>query len=200
MKEHLKSIEIFTSIDLEMNQPSRKIIQIGAIVGNIATGEILERFSVFVNPKEKLSEKIIKLTKITQKDVDNGFTLEEAYNQLRALHEKHNSFINPLTWGGGDSQELLNQLRKPLIYKILVLLGLKHNIELGWCFGRRWVDVKTLFVSWRFLNGKPIQGGLAKSMLKVGLKFQGQKHNATDDAENTFHIYRKMLSLFKSDV
>lgn len=197
MKEHLKPIEIFTSIDLEMNQPSRKIIQVGAVVGNISTGEILERFSIFVNPKEKLSKSIIELTKITQKDVDNGVTLEEAYHQLRALHKKHGSFINPITWGGGDSQELLNQLIKPLTHKILVWLRLKERIESGWCFGRRWVDVKTLFVSWRFANGQPIQGGLAKSMLKVGLRFNGQKHNARDDAENTFHMYRTMLSLNK---
>ena len=62
-----------------------------------------------------------------------------------------------------------------------------------------WIDTKTLFVSWRFANGKPIQGGLAKSMLKVGIKFEGRKHNATDDAVNTFRTYVRMLQLLKSE-
>lgn len=191
----IKPIEIFTALDLEMNQPSRKIIQIGAVVDNINTGEILERFSVFVNPKEKIAESITKLTKITQEDVDGGLTLQEAYSQLRDLHEKHSSFINPITWGGNDGQELLNQVypRKNWLQNLF-----DGKPIIGWCFGRRCLDAKTLFVSWRVANGRPIQGGLAKSLLKVGLRFNGQKHNAKDDAENTFHMYCKLLNLLKA--
>lgn len=200
MKDHLKPIEIFTSLDLEMNQPSRKIIQVGAVVGNINTGQILERFSVFVNPKEKIAPSITELTKITQKDVDNGLTLEEAYYQLKAIHEKHDSFVNPITWGGGDSQEIFNQLvDRSFLDRLFVRINLKHRPEKDWCFGRRWIDTKTIFVSSRFANGKPIQGGLAKSLLKVGLRFNGQKHNALHDAENTFNMYRKLLDLLRND-
>lgn len=181
----MKPIEIFTSLDLEMNQPSRRIIQIGACVGNINTGQIFEKLSVFVNPGEHLNPAITELTKITQDDVNSGLTLEEAYCKLKKMHENYSSFVNAITWGGGDSQELLEQLEQE-----------NPHFE-GWCFGRRWIDTKTLFVSWRFANGQPIQGGLARSMTKVGLKFDGQKHNAQDDATNTFKMYRKMLSLFK---
>ena len=185
MNPYKEPIEIFTSLDLEMNQPSGSIVQIGAVVGNIKTGEILEKLSVFVNPHEILDPFIIKLTKITQEDVDTGVTLEEAYLKLKEMHEKHACFVNVLTWGGGDSQELQSQLKK-------------HNPNFeGWCFGRRWIDVKTLFISWRLANEKPIQGGLAKSMLKLGLKFNGRKHNALDDSVNTFLLYCKMLELLK---
>lgn len=179
-------IQIFTSLDLEMAQPSQNIISIGSVVGNIETGEILDRLHVFVNPKEQLSPFIMELTKIKQSDVDSAGTLEEAYAQLKAMHEKHKSFVNTLVWGGGDSQELRNQL-------------LKHNPSFqGWCFGRRWIDAKTLFVSWRLANGHQIQGGLARSMTKLGLKFKGQKHNALDDAENTFYMYLELLKLLKT--
>jgi len=75
MNKENKPIEIFTSLDLEMAQPSKKIIQIGAVVGNIVTGEILEKLSIIVNPKEQLTEFIINLTGITQEDVNNGVTL-----------------------------------------------------------------------------------------------------------------------------
>lgn len=182
----MNPIEVFTSIDLEMNQPSKKIIQIGACVGNITTGKILDKLSIFVNPNESLNPEIIKLTGITQDDVDGGTTLLNAYEALKRFHKEHNSFINPITWGGGDSNELRDQL-----------LSENPDVNLEWCFGRRWIDTKTLFVSHRFANRQPIQGGLAKSMLKVGLRFQGRKHNATDDSVNTFHMYSKMLELIK---
>ena len=185
-EEHRKPIEIFTSLDLEMAQPSGAIIQIGAVVGNIKTGEILETLCVNVNPYEQLTPFIIDLTGITQEDVDNGVSLEEAFEKLRELHLKYKSFVNPIVWGGGDSSELIQQVKAKNPEKSL-------NI-----FGRRWIDVKTLFVSWRFANGQPIQGGLAKSMTKVGLKFDGRKHNAMSDALNTFHMYRAMLDMLKS--
>ena len=181
-----RPIEIFTSLDLELNQPSKKIIQIGACIGNISTGQILEKFSVFVNPGEKISPFITDLTKITQEDANNGLTLEEAYRKLQKMHDNYGSFVNPITWGGGDSQELLEQLKQE-----------NPHFE-GWCFGRRWIDTKTLFVSWRFANRQPIQGGLARSMTKVGLNFQGQKHNALDDAVNTFRMYCVMLNKLKN--
>jgi inhibitor of KinA sporulation pathway (predicted exonuclease) len=182
----VKPIEIFTSLDLELNQPSEKIISIGAVVGNINTGEILDRFHIFVNPQEELAPFITKLTKIEQSDVDSGVTLIDAYTQLKAIHEKYGSFINPITWGGGDSQKIRKQLEKE-----------SYNLS-DWCFGRRWIDAKTLFISWRLANGSQVQGGLAKAMTKVGLQFQGQKHNAEDDAKNTFRIYVKMLEILKN--
>lgn len=169
-----------------MNQPSGSIISIGAVVGNIETGQILDRFHVFVNPNEPINPGITQLTKITQENVNSGLTLEEAYLKLKTMHENYFSFINAITWGGGDSQELLRQLKI-------------HNPHFeGWCFGRRWIDTKTLFISWRLANKEAIQGGLARSMTKVGLAFKGQKHNALDDAENTFRMYCKMLCLLKN--
>lgn len=181
----MKPIEIFTSLDLEMNQPSEKIIQIGACIGNITTGAILDKISIFVDPGEPIAPFITELTKIRDEDVRNAGTLEEAYRKLQKMHENYGAFVNPITWGGGDSKELLQQMQKE-----------NPHFE-GWCFGRRWIDTKTLFVSWRFANGQPIQGGLARSMTKVGLAFQGQKHNATDDAINTFRMYCSMLALMK---
>lgn len=181
-----KPLDIFTSIDLEMNQNSRKIIQIGAVVGNISNGKVIDKISIYVNPNEKLASHIEELTGIRQKDVDNGLTLEEAYYKLKKWHENYQSFINCITWGGEDTKELLLQLKQE-----------NPNFE-DWCFGRRCIDVKTIWVSYRLANGLPIQGGLAKSMTKVGLAFKGRKHNAADDAENAFQMYLKMLCLLKN--
>jgi len=191
-----KKVTRFLSLDLELNQPSNKIIQIGACVGDIETGEIVDRFSIFVNPHEELgycdggensSKTITDLTGITQDQVDNGVELREAYLQLVEFAKKYETFINPITWGGGDSEAIRQQLYAD-----------PYNQNLSWIFGRRWIDAKTLFVSWRFANNEPIKGGLARSMLKLGLKFEGRKHDAEDDAVNTFRIYVKLLELLRN--
>jgi inhibitor of KinA sporulation pathway (predicted exonuclease) len=189
----MKPIENFTSLDLEFNQPSGKIIQIGACVGNKNTGRILDSLSVMINPGEILAPFIIELTGITQEDVDKGSSLEDGYQKLMLLHKMYDSFINPVTWGGGDNSELRDQLVIERTPPPNVIADMSD-----WCFGRRWIDVKTLFISWRFANSQPIQGGLARSMTKVGLRFQGRKHNAMDDAINTFHMYKRMLEIIKN--
>lgn len=180
----LPPITKFMSIDLELNQPSGKIIQIGACIGDITTGEISHDFSVIVNPLEPINPFITELTGIKQEQVDNeGILMEEAYIKLVDFFNEHKPFINAITWGGGDVQEVKDQVG--------------HVESHPWPFGRRWIDTKTLFVSWRFSQGEPIQGGLAKSMTKVGLKFEGRKHDALDDAKNTFKMYCRMLKLFR---
>jgi len=187
--------EILISIDLELNQPSGSIIQIGAVAGNIVTGEIVDRFTTFVNPGEKLGDcregmSITDLTGIEQDDVDSACDIYDAYAYLKEFVDKNQAFINPITWGGGDSECLRNEL-------------LKYNADyfksIDWIFGRRWIDAKTLYISWRLANGKDPVGGLGKALTRVGLKFNGRKHNALHDAENTFIIYKRMLDLFKKE-
>jgi inhibitor of KinA sporulation pathway (predicted exonuclease) len=174
---------IFCSLDLEMAQPSGNIIQIGAVFGNIETGEILQELSLIVNPHEQLSEFIVNLTGITQEAVDGGMELAEAYKLLKEAHIANKAFTNPITWGGGDSEAIRQQI---------------GGVDERYIFGRRWIDAKTLHITWCLANGIRYQSGLAKSMLKHGFKFDGRKHDALDDARNTFLIYRHLLGKFKN--
>ena len=175
--------ELLVSLDLELNQPSQRIIQIGAVVGNIRTGEIVSRFNSKVSPNEELNPEIIKLTGINQAEVNSAPTLGQAYESLQRWLDPfaNERVLNPLTWGGGDTEILRGQLR------------LDHE---RWLFGRRWLDSKTLFVAWRMAQGRELQGGLGRAMTKLGLTFQGRQHNALHDAENTFRIYRALLLEF----
>ena len=179
------------ALDLEMNQPiagtkeaKTPIIQIGAVSGNYKTGQILGEFCEFVNPVDTLNPEIITLTGIQQTDVDSAKSLTEVYHQL--CHWlgpfKGRRLLNPLTWGGGDSELLRSQL---------------GDEAMLWPFGRRWFDAKTVFQTWRIANDEPLQGGLAKSMTKLGLNFSGQKHSAVDDARNTFRIYCALMDKLK---
>ncbi len=168
----------FISLDLELNQPSGTIIQVGCVVGNLETGEILEEYSKCIKIDEIINDRIIKLTGIKQNDVDNGIKLYEAYIDLKNLHNKYECFRNAITWGGGDCRALRNAL------------NLDDEMFL---FGRREIDAKTLYVSYRFANNLKHQGGLARAMGQLGLQFKGKKHCAVDDARNTFIVCRKLL-------
>jgi inhibitor of KinA sporulation pathway (predicted exonuclease) len=167
-------------LDLELNQPSGKIIQIGAVVGDTLNGDILDRYRAYVDPKEPLQEFIIGLTGITEDDIKNkGTELVTAYEGLKSLHMRYDCFMNPITWGGGDSQTLLDQL--------------PEDNRVQWPFGRRWLDAKTVHVTKMVSQGKILSGGLSSSMKYYNLKFQGRKHDALDDAENTWRIYYDMI-------
>lgn len=176
----MKDINIL-SLDLEMNKPSNKIIQVGFCIGNISTGEIKHTESLYINPEEKLDPFIINLTGIKQEQVDSGITLSEAYQKLADCPLSFNCFRNPITWGGGDSELLRQQL------------GLANERYL---FGRRWLDVKTIFVSRCFAKDEKHQAGLGKALTRCGLRFEGRKHNAKDDAVNTFRIYYCLLKYY----
>jgi len=169
----------FISLDLENNKYTGSIIQIGAVVGNLKSGEILEEYSAYIKVNELVDEYITNLTGIKQNDVDSGIFLEESYAELKVLHKKYDCFRNCLTWGGGDSAELRKQL------------NLDDEVFL---FGRRWIDVKTIYISIMFAKDKKTQAGLAKALLNLSMFFKGKKHNARDDARNTFYIYHKMLT------
>lgn len=173
------------SLDLEMNQPSGKIIQIGVTVGDEKTGAVYARAAWYVKIDEPLNPYITDLTGITEEDLaTKGVTLLEAYRAVEKLHKEWNCAPNPIVWGGGDSRELRDQL------------GLTSSDS--YVFGHRWIDVKTLFQSWRRAMGQPVQGGLAKSMTKVGLKFEGRKHDAGDDSFNTFRMYCTMQKKWRA--
>jgi len=176
---------LFAALDLEMAQPSGKIIQIGMCLGDIQTGEIKEKYRWYVNPKEEITEYITNLTGITNDDIrKEGVSLKTAYEVLCDVYAQHRPFMNPLTWGGGDSQALREQL------------GIGKNQY--FVFGRRWIDVKTVYQAWRHSQGEGPRSGLAKSMLRLGLKFDGRKHDALDDAINTFRVYCELLRRFKN--
>lgn len=170
------------SFDLELNQdPSgAKIIEIGACVGDILTGEVIDQYFAFVNPHQILVDHIIKLTSITQEQVDAAGSIEEAYRGMEAMAIKHDCCRMPIVWGGGDGHALRQELPS----------------HVSWSFGRRELDVKAVFQAYQMAKGEKVQAGLAKAMTRLNLAFKGRKHRAIDDAINTFSIYDALLKKF----
>ena len=173
------------SLDLEMTQPSCKIIQIGYCVGDTKTGEISHLLSLVIEPNEVITEYIEKLTGVTNKRVaEEGISLQQGYKMICEAHVDSTAFRNPLTWGGGDSLCLRNQLELD---------------DERFVFGRRWLDVKTVYQAWRHAKNESPRSGLAKSLTRMGLKFEGTKHDALSDAINTFLIYIALLKEFQNE-
>lgn len=168
----------FVVLDLEMNQPSNKIISVGAYIVDVKTKMIHSRFERYIKIDEQLNPYITQLTGITQEMVDNGVNIKDAAWELKELMTKYDCFINPVTWGGGDSELLTKQSETFL-------------------FGRRWIDVKTLHVSLMISKGQHVQGGLSKVLTRYGMKFKGKKHNAADDAYNTARLFLHLLNHFQ---
>lgn len=176
--------EVVVSLDLEFNQPSGKIIQIGAILGRVSTGDVISSFETKVNPGEPLANNIATLTGIDASELAAAPDICAAGRDLAEWLRPAESerLLNPLTWGGGDTESLRAELG---------LVGAR------WLFGRRWIDVKTLYIGWRMAQGKEGAGGLAKSMGLLGLEFLGRPHNALDDSLNTFRAFRALLAQFR---
>ena len=174
------------SLDLEMNQPSGAIIEVGVTVGNVFTGEVLFKQSIMVKPPkrgiwpfrktEKISSFITNLTTITDKDVSKGCSIKEAALAVDELHKDIQCMKMILTWGGGDHYELKRQ--SGVVFKSI---------------GHSYFDAKKLYQTLRLVEGQKIQRGLATAMTKLGLRFVGTKHTAADDSLNTFTIFYKML-------
>jgi inhibitor of KinA sporulation pathway (predicted exonuclease) len=173
------------ALDLEMNQPSQKIIQVGVVIGDILTGKIITRYSRVINPRETLTPFITELTGITQVEVDNGYELDQVMPELEALLTKSKACKSPICWGNGDlrllkAQALTSSSRSSILQDI-----------------HRDIDIKTIHQLMAISKGKSMKGGLDATLKTYGLEFIGRPHNALDDALNTFRLACHYSELFR---
>ena len=199
-----KQVTNFVAFDLEMNQPTDTIIQIGAVAGNIFTGEILEEMSVIIYTDEKLCTDsnicdIPKLTGITDEMVKDGISLPEGYKMLSDLRTKHDCHRNPIVWGGGDVGCLKEQLIRDYDMQFSTGFGVNKHLPM-FCFGMRWFDAKSFFQIHKFMNGESMQSGLKKAIKRMGMQFKGKGHDAKDDALNTFNIAHVLFNEFVKEI
>jgi len=168
----------YFSLDLELNNKKDgtvpKVIQVGIALGE--TSENIKTYSWYLDPEEKITDFISNLTGITDEIIkEKSVPLSQVAEELGNLLTEEKPFCNPITWGGGDANELKNEFRQ-------------NGINFPF-FGRRIVDVKTIFVYTQMVNGKSPAGSLKKSMRSYGLEFIGENHRADVDAYNTLRFF-----------
>ena len=172
------------AFDLEMNQPSGRIIQIGAVAGDLDSGRVVASFSELVNPAEPLAAHIAALTGIDAAGLAAAAPLAEVFGRLRAwLQPLGGRKPHPLTWGVWDFPVLREQVGEHVA---------------GWPFGQRWVDVKAVYQAWRHAHGFSGQSGLGAALAHLGLAFDGRAHDAAADAHNTFRAYMALLERLRA--
>ena len=175
----------YIALDLELNNnpdgstPIPKIIQVGISVGNLNDGIILTHHWL-IDPGDNIYPFITDLTGITDSDIEeNSVPLEIVANELSAIINKYQCFVNPVTWGSGDVTCLLKEFKD-------LNIRFPH-------FGRRELDVKQLYIFLMQAQNKSFKGGLASAMGKFHLPFVGKAHRADVDAKNTLLFYFELL-------
>jgi inhibitor of KinA sporulation pathway (predicted exonuclease) len=159
-----------------------KIIQIGATFVNIFTKEVVEDKKWYINIGVPVSQFIKSLTNISQSEIDSGTDIKTAYEELLYLIKKYKCFYQPITWGSGDLRALMEEVQKT---------------DAKWVLGQSEMNTKALFQAYSQYKGIKSSGGLAKSMAKCGLKFQGRAHDALIDSKNTMDFFLHLMEPFK---
>ena len=173
----------YVALDLEYNQPSGTIIQVGVAIGSASQNQqqyIVRQWNLQVD--ETISEFITQLTGITNEDCSAGVSLAQCAQELGDLLREQEVFVNPVTWGGGDSADLLRAFSQAKIEF--------HH------FGRRWIDIKTwttLLSMARTRTSTVQHGGLSKAMARYKLQFVGKAHRADIDAFYTLRLFFAIL-------
>lgn len=159
-------------MDLEANQPSGKIFEIGAV--RLSRDFVLETegFQHYVNPGEPISDEIRTLCNLNS-------THEAIIRTAPSLPEVVDSFYNWATksgknivlasWGNYDVSEL--HLQAP-----------------GNPFRRKSVDIKSILLWEAARLGIKTTNSLSGSMNAFGVPFIGQPHGAYADAYNTARL------------
>ncbi len=176
------------AVDLELTQPNQKIIQIGAVVFDPASGKLIETFNEYVNPGEEISPYITDLTGITNDHVKNAYDIK--FNAVALSSLKARLEINKIgvVWGAGLSND---------IRKIYDESGLENP------FSNRIIDVKAIYQMLANASGGDMKRdiGLKRACDFVGIGFNnnlGMEHNALGDAFNTMRLYLFLSRILKS--
>jgi len=151
-------------------------IEIGLVVIDLETLEIVDEFQRFVRPQINpiLTDFCKKLTSIQQGDVNSAGTYVEVGQELGAFIARYPNAAWA-SWGDYDARQLERDAGFAACPSLLA--GLQHfNV-------RKWH--KGLYDNQ--------QKGLKQTVEAMGLVWQGKYHRGIDDAKNVASIIKEML-------
>lgn len=88
-REARDPLEDYVVLDLEMtglNAKTDRILEVGAV--RVHVGKVTEEFSGLINPEIALSEKVVKLTGITNEMAEKGDSMEEILPLFLVSYER----------------------------------------------------------------------------------------------------------------
>jgi len=171
----------FISLDLELNQPSNRIIQVGVAIGNAQQKS--EEYVVkkwYLNPNEPIDKFITELTGITNGNISSySVSHTTVARELTELIKEYNPWLQPVVWGYDDAGQLRREFER-------------NNVEFKH-FGGRWLDVKTVYNFLQFSQNESPNGNLQQAMSVQGSWFDGDTHRADVDARNTLKFWFDLM-------
>ena len=163
-------------IDLEMNQPSHRIIQIGAIAFDARQRRVTDEFSVLVNPEEEVADEIVELTGLDPVAIGQSETLSHGLGYLFDWARDKGSLW--VAWGS-DIDLVLSEAQRlsiePNRFQSLNMIPMARLLRCS-------------------MKGSARRGGLLKTMNSFNLEFEGRQHDALVDARNTARLLGEMIN------
>lgn len=167
-------IKDYVCLDLEttgLNPKVDKIIEIGAV--KVKNGEIVDTFQSFVNPGRLLEERIIELTGICDRDLENAPSIEE---------------VLPIFL---EFSENLCLLGHSVLFDYSFMKKAVVNFDKQNKYEREGVD--TLKIARKYLASLESR---KLSSLCAYYKIEQKAHRALEDAMATHELYLKLVEQF----
>ena len=153
----------------------REIIEIGICPLDITSGELLQKESILVKPKQsQVSEFCTQLTTLTPAQVNQGVSLGQACSILRNKYITHQRMW--ASYGEFDKRQFQVECEKK---------GVRYP------FSNRHLNVKTLF-SLMYALEKEV--GMAGALERLHLPLEGTHHRGDDDAWNIAKILSQLIT------
>jgi len=151
-----------------------EIIEIGAVVVNTETFQIVEEYQSFVKPElfPTLSPYCKQLTTISQEQADNGKDIETALEEIGNLYQKYDCVF--ASWGFYDKK----------IFKLTC-----QRLLISYPLGEEHISLKHQHGEWK--NKRPM--GMGKALEEHKLPLIGTHHRGIDDARNISQIACYMI-------
>ncbi len=151
-----------------------EIIEIGICPIDISSGQRLEKESILVKPEHsKVSEFCTKLTTLTQAQVNQGITFQQACSILKKKYlSKERVWAS---YGDYDRRQFERQCQ---------------SFKISYPFGTRHLNVKSLFA---IIHALPQEVGMEQALELLNLPLEGTHHRGGDDAWNIAAILSELL-------
>lgn len=158
---------------------SREIIQIGAIMLN-EKGEEIDSYKGYIKPEfsKKMNPAIIKLTGITEYELQNSNTFEKAINEFADWCMAKGKCL-VFSWSESDYVQIYNEVKAKKISP-------QGNLEY---ILKNWWDLQAEF---GIAVKKKHQLSLRKALEIMGELYDGKAHDALADARNTVSLFHLM--------
>lgn len=153
-----------------------EIIEIGLVVLNTETGEVVNPVSMKVKPERStISPFCTALTGMTQKDVANAPSLRQACEILRKHYDSHRYVWS--SYGEWD---------RYMVEQSVEVTGIKSP------FSGIHTNIQALF-AWTLPPENKDDLSLQKAVEVAGISWVGRAHSAVDDAHNAANLLWSVL-------